>query len=281
MIPKRLGLLGVVLVVLATSACSNLGRSLPDCDEPSGTTVISVQSVPGTNYVPCINGLPPGWEYHHLRARSGGSEFWLDSDRMGEEFLTVKLDPSCDFSSATPTQSDEEGVPLFVDVQADIGLSVTIVPEGRSAQALNYATAVELAIHEEEVRGRTLLADTDTRAESTQTRISQARAGGGVVIVVSPRDAEEGTVTLILPGQVEEIDVLDFTDVLDEIEDAVSDQSYRGWWYYPFAAGCVTYEFDAEGDGVASIEADVQAALGLFDAEILRQVARDSGYRIP
>ena len=280
---KRVLSLGLGLLLFTMTACSNLGRSLPDCGEPSSTTVLSVQSVPGTEYVPCIVGLPPGWEYHHLRARSGGSEYWLDSDRMGEHFLTVRLEPTCDLGTDTsaPGDGDEEGVPLYMDVEADVGLTITIVPEGRSAQALNYATKIQLELSEGEVRGRTVVADTDTREESTQARISQARAAGGVVLVVSPRDAEEGTVTLNLPDRLEEVDELDFDDVLDEIEDAVAEQSYRGWWYYPFTGGCVTYQFDAQGDGVASIEEDVQLALGLFPAEAFRQVARELGYEVP
>lgn len=277
---KRVLSLGLGLLLFTMTACSNLGRSLPDCGEPSNTTIISVQSVPGTHYVPCINGLRPGWEYHHLRARSGGSEFWLDSDRMGEEFVTVRLEPSCDLGTAAQLPSDEE-IPLYMDVEADVGLQITIVPEGRSAQALNQATEIQVELQDETIRGRTVVVETDTRIEPTETRISQGRSSGGVVLVVSPRDAEKDTVTLILPGRMDEIDEIDLDDVLDEIEDAVSEQSYRGWWYYPFTGGCVTYQFDAQGDGVASIEDDVQLALGLYDAEALRQVARELGYEVP
>ena len=56
--------------------------------------------------------------------------------------------------------------------------------------------------------------------------------------------------------------------------------TYTGTWYYPFADGCVTYTFDAQGSGVATIEADVKAALGLHDAEAMRKLARDAGYDV-
>lgn len=278
---KRLVVLALAPALFVASGCaSTLGRSMPDCDETSATTIISVQSVPGTHYVPCINGLRPGWDYHHLRAENGRSEFWLDSDRMGTQFITVRLESSCDLGASVPAHSDEAGIPRFIDVEADIGLDVTIVPEGRSAQAVNYATEIQLEIQDETVRGRTLMAHTDTRLEPTQDRIAQARSAGHVVIVVGPRDEEEDTGTLILPGVIGEREI-DRDDLVDEIESAISEQSYRGWWYYPFTGGCVTYEFNARGDGVATIEEDVELALGLFDAEALRQVAQELGYEVP
>ena len=40
------------------------------------------------------------------------------------------------------------------------------------------------------------------------------------------------------------------------------------------------YTFDAEGPDITTIETDIQAALGFFDADTLRQFARDLGYDI-
>jgi hypothetical protein len=110
--------------------------------------------------------------------------------------------------------------------------------------------------------------------------VSAAVASGAHVITVSIRDAEEGTLTVILSGQPQEYEgKLD--QVIDAIEDRTARPSYRGTWYYVFEGGCVVYTFDAEGPGVDTIERDIELALGLFDAEGLRRVARDAGYTLP
>ena len=48
-----------------------------------------------------------------------------------------------------------------------------------------------------------------------------------------------------------------------------------------FEGGCVVYTFDAEGPGVSTIESDIEHALGLYNAEELREMARDVGYNVP
>ena len=40
------------------------------------------------------------------------------------------------------------------------------------------------------------------------------------------------------------------------------------------------YTFNARGSGVTTIEEDIEQALGLFDAEDLREEARELGYDI-
>ncbi|MCH7845480.1 MAG: hypothetical protein IH850_06570, partial [Acidobacteria bacterium] len=97
--------------------------------------VLSVQAVPGTAFAPCIEHLETGWEYKDLEAQSGQSIFALDSDRLGgggtgfEEnpFLEVSLLPSCDVAGGVEVESDESGVPLFVDVEVFIDVPITIV----------------------------------------------------------------------------------------------------------------------------------------------------------
>ena len=82
-------------------------------------------------------------------------------------------------------------------------------------------------------------------------------------------------------GSVNEVQVDDLDDAIDTIEDAESESTYVGNWYYVFDSGCVVYTFDAEGQSVTTIEADVETALSLMDAEELRQLARDAGFRLP
>ncbi len=101
------------------------------------------------------------------------------------------------------------------------------------------------------------------------------------MIIIGIRDAEEGTLTLLVRGTDVEIEVDDLDEALDMLEDAESESSYTGNWYYKFDSGCVVYTFNAEGSGVATLDEDIQTALSLYDAEALRESARDAGYRLP
>ena len=248
--------------------------------------VLSVQSVPGTAYAPCIMGLKTGWEYEHLEAQSGQSVFYLDSDRLEgggpgpieSPFLKVSLLPSCDVSGADEVESDEPGVPLFVDVEVSSDVLVTIVPEGASLGTLDYAAVLQRELENTVISDRIVIVSVDSSSVATNDRISKAHALGHTVIVISTRDVEENTASLVLPGQDQEIAGLEIDDVVEELEEVTGPASYTGSWYYPFQNGCIIYEFDAHGTGVSTIESDVQAALSLFEAETLRQVARDSGY---
>jgi hypothetical protein len=260
--------------------------------------VLSVQAVPGTAFAPCIEHLETGWEYRHLEAQSGQSIFSLDSDRLGgggpgfEEnpFLKVSLLPSCDVSEAIEVESDEPGVPLFVDVEVDLDVPITIVPDSRSLPTVIYADRLQRELDGTVISGRPVVVGIDRTFRDTKQRISEAQTSGHAVVVVSARDEEDTTLTLLLPGSDIELvglkvntaqlssDALDLGIVIDELEGVTTEASYVGSWYYPFANGCVTYTFDARGSGVSTIESDVQAALGLFDAEVFRQVARDLGY---
>jgi hypothetical protein len=245
-----------------------------------------VQSVPGTAYAPCIVGLKTGWEYKHLEAQRGRSVFSLDSDRLGgggpgpveNPFLEVSLLPSCDLSGTVEVDSDEPEVPLFVDIQFSASVLVTIVPEGDSRETLDYAFALRRELERTEISDRAVVVDVDSGTRATKDRIAAAQASGHVVIIISTRDAEEETVGLLLPDEDDERTGLDIDDVLEELDDVTEPPSYTGSWYYPFTNGCIVYSFDAHGSGVNTIESDVQAALSLFDAEALRQLARDQGY---
>jgi len=101
------------------------------------------------------------------------------------------------------------------------------------------------------------------------------------VIIVSVRDAEEGTLSVLVQGARDEVAVEDLDAALDLIGDVESESTYTGNWYFVFEGGCVVYTFDAVGSGVATLENDVGIGLSLFDAEELRQAARDAGYQLP
>lgn len=73
--------------------------------------ILMAQSVPTASQVPCIrSALPLGWSFHHLLARNGGSQFWLDSDRDGQKAIEVRLTSSCVVDGATEIPSDREGL---------------------------------------------------------------------------------------------------------------------------------------------------------------------------
>ena len=295
---RRWPVLVLPVGLLLASCNSDLGRHLPGCDDPGNSMVLSVQAVPGTAFAPCIEHLETGWEYRDLEAQSGQSIFSLDSDRLGgggpgfEEnpFLKVSLLPSCDVSEAIEVESDEPGVPLFVDVEVDRDVPITIVPDSRSLPTVIYANRLQRELDGTVISGRPVVVGIDETFRDTKQRISEAQTSGHAVVVVSARDEEDTTLTLLLPGSDIELvglkvntaplspAALDLGIVIDELEGVTAEASYVGSWYYPFANGCVTYAFDAHGSGVSTIESDVQAALGLFDAEVFRQVARDLGY---
>ena len=292
----RLAFLTVaVLAVLAVGcATTPLGRDVPECGtDVSNTMILQVQSVPTAAYVACINGLKAGWDYEHAQIESGRSAFTLDSDRMGEPFITVELLPTCDVTGAAPEDSGQPDVELFKDVVSKTTVQVVLVPERPSEATTARALEVLTIVRDTLIKNREVVVSVSTSDDTTAERIGNAQKSGAHVIVISIRDAEEGTLSLYVAGSDEELEA-DYTenadphddlirnldDAVEEIEDAETEPSYRGNWYYVFDGGCVVYTFDAEGNGVSTIVSDIDVALGLYDAESLREFARNLGYNI-
>ena len=271
----------IALALLVTGCSSELGRSVPECDTPGATVVLAVQSVPGSAYVSCVEGLKAGWEYNHLTAQAGTSTYDLDSDRLGDRFLQVDNVQSCDIGASRLSETIEPDVELWKDVTSSTTIDIVIVPEGLTRQTMARIDEVASELEGLEVKGKTVVVNSATSSESTADRIEAAAASGAHVIIISVRDAEEGTLTLLLKGSAQEMPVEDLDDALDEIEDAENQAAYLGNWYFVFPGGCVVYTFDARGSGIETIETDITTALSLYDAEELRQLARDAGYRIP
>jgi len=242
--------------------------------------ILQVQSVPGSAYVSCINRLKTGWEYEHLQARSGHSVFWLDSDRLGGSFVMVENVLSCNVDDATPSDFYDSPIRLFKDVVSETTVDIILVPEGASEVARTYATEVRVRLENTGIKDRVTAVSVSISDEPTAARVGKAAATGAHVITIGVRDAEEGTLTLMLGGQQPEYEG-DLDQVIDAIEDAETESSYRGRWYYVFEGGCVVYTFDAEGPGVDTIESDIEVALGLYEVDPLRKSARDAGYNLP
>jgi hypothetical protein len=278
---KRLAILLALLALVASGCATTLGRSVPECDDAQGTLILSIQSVPGSQYVSCIFGLKAGWKYQDLKADAGRSFYTLDSDRMGDDFVLVENVLSCDVGDAVLEDEFDNGIALWKDVKAEIDVNIVIVPEGPSDRTASRGFEIGLELEDAEIRGRAVVVSSSKPDESTRARIDQAAASGAHVIIISIRDAEEGTFALLVRGTDVEIEVDDLDEALDVIEDAESEASYTGNWYYKFDGGCVVYTFNAEGSGVATLDEDIQTALSLYDAEALRESARDAGYRLP
>lgn len=292
----RRTLLAIAVLSTVLAACGNpLGRDMPECSvDVSNTMVLQVQSVPTAAYAACINGLKSGWDYDHAQIESSRSVFWLDSDRMGAPFVTIELLPSCDVGGATPADSGQQDVELFKDVVSETKVDIVLVPERPSEATTSQALEVLSLLRGIEIKDRKVVVSVSTTEDTTANRIDDAARSGAHVIVISIRDAEEGTLSLRISGTAVEIELdssdgadnrpshllRNLDDAIEEIEEAETEPSYTGNWYYVFEGGCVVYTFDAEGNGVATIESDIESALGLFDAEVLRDFARDIGYNI-
>ena len=277
----RIAVAAALGTALALPGCTNpMGINTPVCDRSSSALVLSAQAIPGTAFVPCINSLKTDWVYDDLRAERGRSEFGLGSLSMGMFFLRVTLQPTCDTSAATQVASDEPGVPLFVDVQSDEEVHVVIVPDDQGPEVSRYASSVVRKLDRTVLGDRTLVVRLDTSPTAVSNRIESALQAGAAVLLVTVRDSEEQTVTMILPGDDTERSGVALVDITDALRRITGPATYTGSWYYPFRNGCVTYTFDAHGSGVSTIQADVKGALSLYDAEAMRRQAREAGYDV-
>lgn len=254
---------------------------MPECVSARGTMILAIQSVPGSRYVSCVEGLLAGWEYNDLVARNGTSSYSLDSDRMGNDFVRVDNVLTCQPGAGLVAERARDGVELSKDVVEKRDVEVVVIPEGPTEETVLQARTISVALEDAEIHGRAVAVTTSESDEPTADKIQAAVAQGAHVVVISIRDAEEGTVTLLLSGSVDEIEVSDLDSALDRIEDVETESSYVGSWYYMFEGGCVIYTFDAQGSGTATLDRDIQVALSLFNAEELRQLGRDAGFRMP
>jgi len=107
---------------MALSGCSSdttATMEQPTCaagenGEASNAVMLMAQSVPTATWVPCLrSALPLGWSFHHLDARDTVSVFSLDSDRDGQQAITVRFQESCNTSGSTEIASDREGMDRY------------------------------------------------------------------------------------------------------------------------------------------------------------------------
>jgi len=121
---RRVGLalriLAVTALAVAISATAfkppgNPGALAPTCGT-GHSIILASQAVPSAALVPCVGALPPGWSVQFGSSAdiaNGHATFWLDSDVMGGQAVTVTLSATCDLSGATQVRSDKPGTRRF------------------------------------------------------------------------------------------------------------------------------------------------------------------------
>jgi hypothetical protein len=198
--PRAAGATAVLLPVVALllTACSSDGASVslevPGCsvgdDEAAANgVVLMAQSVPSASWVPCVNGLPLGWDFAGLDARSGSARFWLDSDRDGHHAIEVRLASTCDTDGATAVPTDREGLSRLERVT-----QVTPDYHGRRFYLFEGGCITVVLTLAGEFRGEPLaLASQDIGVVDRETLAAQVREETGGLDLDPPAGDEGGT----------------------------------------------------------------------------------------
>jgi hypothetical protein len=201
---------------------------------------------------------------------------WLDSDRMGDRFLTVTLQQSCDVGSAVAGDSRLEGIDLYLDLDTPETIATLVVVPVAERQ-LEYA--IELV---DELRDLGLAArGWEAFGRPLSERINGVLESGYVALIVDDADVEAGTTAVRTPeAPRDEESGVTLEQLSQRFGTPEGAEVYRGQWYYTFEGGCVVYDFDAEGPGAAELENVVGEALDFAPLEQLREIARRDGFDI-
>jgi hypothetical protein len=111
---RRLALAaGVAGLVLTISGCTAareevigfnpdaMPACLPQSNEFNSTVVLMAQAVPSASLLPCVRGLPVGWELSGVNISDGLAQFWFDSTAEGQRAVVVELMRSCEMGPVT------------------------------------------------------------------------------------------------------------------------------------------------------------------------------------
>ena len=220
--------------------------------------------------------LEPGWDANDLRAESGRAWLWLDSDRMGDQFLTVTLQQSCDVGAATTAESGLEGIDLYLDIATpDTITTLVVVPVAE--RHLEYAIELVSQMRDAGLAAR----GWEAFGRPFSERVTGVLESGSVALIVDDADVEAGTVAIRTPeAPRDEEPGVTLDQIVQRFETAEGAEVYRGDWYYVFDGGCGIYEFDAEGPGSADLANVVEDALDFAPLEQLREIARRDGFDI-
>ncbi len=280
MIERKLLAMAALGALLASACNSELGATPPFCPSPNlqeigSAIVMEAQAVPNARFGPCLDRLEPGWKAHDLQAESGRAWFWLDSDRVGDRFLTVTLLEGCDTTGAQRGDADIEGISLFTRTRATTSAQSFAVV---TVADRHVAWAVELArlLRDQGLSGRV-----DSSGEPLSERIAAALDTGEIVLIVDDADVENRTAAVRVPGSPdEEQPGQGFEQIRTLFDVGQANETFRGDWFLTFGGGCIVYGFDAEGPGAAGIGEEIRGALSVVALDELREFARRAGYDI-
>lgn len=269
-------------MAIAVAACSNLGLGEPDCVPPerdvSSSNILNLQAVPTARYTPCLDSLPPGWDSVNWFARDGeaGIEV-LDGTKT---VLTATVTPACDPGAAVKVPSGLTDVERFENITAEsVAVRITIVPTGQ--RPLDHASTLIIRLGNVDLDDRPVVFHIDENISgSSSARVEAALEAGHYVWIIDELDAEEGRLELRSNHRRVRGPGLRPDEALDRIDDNLPPLFYRGQWFFTFAGGCITYDFDADGPIAETIAADAQRAIGLYPAHRLRKIAEDGGFQL-
>jgi hypothetical protein len=116
MSPSKRRLEAVVSALFLTffiASCSVQDATpLPSCSE-GGSVLITAQSVPSAQMLPCFTQLPLGWEVETVDVTQDGTTIRFDSDRAGHHAAQLVFDTTCDVSGTAEQSNDQDGVERF------------------------------------------------------------------------------------------------------------------------------------------------------------------------
>lgn len=272
----------IVLLAVFTAGCANenIGRRHPWCDFGDGVStemIMQAQAVPTARYGPCIDDLPPGWSYVHQQAQAGRARFWLDSDRLGDDFAEIILSESCAHGPVVPIPAPEEDISAVAESTVAVEpVGITLIP--LTPATVDYAASVGVTLADRNVEGRPLDLTLEEHG-SARDRIAEALAAGRFALTVDQVNELNGTVSLQISGESPKLGI-PLDEALEEMEERVPDPRYRGSWYFTFEGGCIEWRIDASGPEVADLSREMRRAVGFMRLDVLREIGAENGFLI-
>jgi len=102
-----------VVVALFSGGCSvEQATPYPDC-QTGESGLITAQSVPTADLIPCLDSLPEGWRAVNVAIGHSGTVVRFDSDRAGEGAARLEYHDACDIGRAVTVPDDQEDAAAF------------------------------------------------------------------------------------------------------------------------------------------------------------------------
>lgn len=98
-----IALLGISL--MASACAMEEVLPAPSCVD-GDTAILTAQSVPTADLVPCFEPAPTGWDVTSVVIDQDGTTVRFDSDRAGEEAAMFRFAESCDLGDAVVVPSE-------------------------------------------------------------------------------------------------------------------------------------------------------------------------------